>query len=318
MKILNNPKISIGMPVLNGEKHIGYALDSIFKQTFKNFNLIIYDNASTDKTLSICEKYKKKYNNIKIYKQKKRVDGIKNWISVLKKTNRKYFLFCAHDDVFKEKEYLKNLINKIDDNKIPFGTVNIINKKNHFVHHICNNKIYNYSGPKIYRRLKFFTTPSILGKNNIIYGIHERKHILRILKFFNKKKYIYNDARYKYLDKYPDNYQNYKILKEKEIVHVTKTTLLKRIRDHEVNISFFGIKKNKFKILLDHFLILLKYIRFSNFLEIIIIIIISPICIFYERISLLIFKINNKFNFFDKRNKNTINDNKSSIKRNIR
>jgi glycosyltransferase involved in cell wall biosynthesis len=71
MKIINNPTISLGMPVLNGEKHIGYALDSIFKQTFKNFNLIIYDNASTDKTLSICEKYKKKYKHIVIYKQKK-------------------------------------------------------------------------------------------------------------------------------------------------------------------------------------------------------------------------------------------------------
>jgi glycosyltransferase involved in cell wall biosynthesis len=41
MKILNNKKISLGMPVLNGEKHIRYALDGIFKQTFKNFNLII-------------------------------------------------------------------------------------------------------------------------------------------------------------------------------------------------------------------------------------------------------------------------------------
>jgi glycosyltransferase involved in cell wall biosynthesis len=68
MKIINNPKITLGMPVLNGEKHISFALDSIFKQNFKNFNLIIYDNASTDKTLSICEKYQKKYYDIIIYK----------------------------------------------------------------------------------------------------------------------------------------------------------------------------------------------------------------------------------------------------------
>jgi cephalosporin hydroxylase len=39
MKIVNNPKISLGMPVLNGEKHIHYALDRIFKQTFKNFKI---------------------------------------------------------------------------------------------------------------------------------------------------------------------------------------------------------------------------------------------------------------------------------------
>ena len=190
MNITYSRKISLGMPVLNGEKHIRYALDSIFKQTFKNFHLIIYDNASTDKTLSICEKYQKRFKNIIIYKQKKRVSSIENWISVLKKASNKYFLFCAHDDVFKEKEYLKNLVNKISMNTIPFGTVNIIDEKNNFIKHIYNKKIYNFNGPTIYRRLKFFITPSIFGKNNIIYGIHERNHILKVFEFFKIKKFI--------------------------------------------------------------------------------------------------------------------------------
>ena len=274
------------MPVLNGEKHISYALDGIFKQTFKNFNLVIYDNASTDKTLSICERYQKKNKNIIIYKQKKRVNAIINWISVLKKANSKYFLFCAHDDIFKEKEYLKNLVNKISINTIPFGTVNTIDEKNNFIKHICNNKIYNYDGPAIYRRLKFFITPSIFGKNNIIYGIHERKHILKILELFNKTKY----AKYNY----GDNYVNYKILGAKKVFPLINTTLLKRIKKDEEIINFFGTRKNKFKILLDQFQILLTYTKFSNFLEIILIVILIPIFIFYERIALLIFNINKK------------------------
>ena len=286
MKIVNNPKISLGMPVLNGEKHIHYALDGIFKQTFKNFNLIIYDNASTDKTLSICEKYQKRFKNIIIYKQKKKVSGIENWISVLKKASSKYFLFCAHDDVFKEKEYLKNLVNKISSDTIPFGTINIIYEKNNFIKHICNDKIYNYNGPSIYRRLKFFITPSIFGKNNIIYGMHERKHILKILEFFKKTIYI----KYNYMD----NYWNYKILNEKKISHVIRATLLKRIKKNEKKSNFFSTKKNKFKILLDQFNMLLSYTKFSNSLEIIIIIIMTPIYIFYERISLFFFYINNK------------------------
>jgi glycosyltransferase involved in cell wall biosynthesis len=295
MKILNNKKISLGMPVLNGEKHIRYALDGIFKQTFKNFNLIIYDNASTDKTLSICEKYQKRFKNIIIYKQKKRVSGIENWISVLKKASSKYFLFCAHDDVFKEKEYLKNLVNKISINTIPFGTVNIIDEKNNFIKHICNNKIYNFSGPTIYRRLKFFITPSIFGKNNIIYGIHERNHILKILEFFKRTIYI----KYNYVD----NYLNYKILNEKKISHVIRATLLKRIKKNEKKTNFFTTKKNIFIILLDQFNMLLTYTRFSNFLEIIIIIIVmTPIYIFYERISLFFFYINNKIFLFNKKN----------------
>ena len=283
---MNNIKITLGMPVLNGEKHIRFALNSIFKQSFKNFNLIISDNVSSDKTFSICNEYKKKHNNIIIYKQKKRVSGIENWISVLKKANSKYFLFCAHDDVFKEKEYLKNLVNKISSNTIPFGTINIIDEKNNFIKHICNNKIYNYNGPSIYRRLKFFITPSIFGKNNIIYGMHERKHILKILEFFKETKYIKHN--------YVDNYFNYKILNEKKISHVIKATLLKRIKKYEKKSNFFTTKKNKFKILLDQFNMLLTYTKFSNSLEIIIIIIMTPIYIFYERISLFFFYINNK------------------------
>lgn len=286
MKIKYNPRISLGMPVLNGERHISYALEGIFKQTFKNFNLIIYDNASTDKTLSICEKFQKKYNNIMIYKHKKRVDVTANWISVLKKASCKYFLFCAHDDVFKEKEYLRNLINKVSKNIIPFGTVNLINEKNYLISHICNNKTYNYNGSTIYRRLKFFITPSIFGKNCITYGIHERKYILKILELFNKTKYLkYN---------YGDNYLNYKILEEKKVSPVINATLLKRIKKDEEIVNFFGAKKNKLKILLDQFQILLTYTKFSNFLEIILIIILIPIYIFYERIALLVFNINNK------------------------
>lgn len=283
---INNKKISLGMPVLNGSKHIRYALDGICKQNFKNFDLIIYDNASTDNTLDICKKYQKKYKNIIIYKQKKRVSAIKNAISVLKKSNRKYFLFCAHDDVFKEKEYLKNLINKISSDTIPFGTTNIIDNKNNFIKHICNNKIYNYNGPSIYRRLKFFITPSIFGKNNIIYGIHERKHILRVFEFFKNTNILNNN--------YFDNYLNYIILKKKKVSPVIRATLLKRIKKNEKIINFFSSRKNKFKILLEQFQRLLIYTKFSNFLEKILIIILTPICFLYESISILINKIFSK------------------------
>ena len=99
-----------------------------------------------------------------------------------------------------------------------------------------------------------------------------------------------------------DNYLNYKILNEKKISHVIRATLLKRIKKNEKKNNFFTTKKNKFKILLDQFNMLLTYTRFSNFLEIIIIIIImTPIYIFYERISLFFFYINNKIFLFNKK-----------------
>jgi len=44
------PLVSIGMPVYNGEKYIRQELNSLLNQTYKNFELIISDNASTDET----------------------------------------------------------------------------------------------------------------------------------------------------------------------------------------------------------------------------------------------------------------------------
>ena len=57
-----NPKITIGLPVFNGEKHIDKRLECILEQTFRDFQLIISDNASIDSTVKICEKYVNRKN----------------------------------------------------------------------------------------------------------------------------------------------------------------------------------------------------------------------------------------------------------------
>ena len=50
----NQPLVSIGMPVYNGEQYIGEAIESLLAQTHSNLELIVSDNASTDSTLDIC------------------------------------------------------------------------------------------------------------------------------------------------------------------------------------------------------------------------------------------------------------------------
>ena len=55
MNTLKHPIVSIGLPVYNGEDFLKYALDSLLSQTFRDFELIISDNASTDNTPKICQ-----------------------------------------------------------------------------------------------------------------------------------------------------------------------------------------------------------------------------------------------------------------------
>lgn len=63
--------ISVIIPVYNSEKYLSKCLDSIEAQTYRDFNIVIVNDASTDNSLKICEEYSKHYPNIKIIKLEK-------------------------------------------------------------------------------------------------------------------------------------------------------------------------------------------------------------------------------------------------------
>lgn len=62
----NKPLISIVMPVYNAQRFLPRAVESILTQTFKDFELVAVDDASTDKSLEILKKYQNKDNRIRI------------------------------------------------------------------------------------------------------------------------------------------------------------------------------------------------------------------------------------------------------------
>jgi glycosyltransferase involved in cell wall biosynthesis len=58
------PKLSVGLPVYNGEAFLRIALESIVTQDFPDFELILSDNASTDETAAICEEFARRDDRI--------------------------------------------------------------------------------------------------------------------------------------------------------------------------------------------------------------------------------------------------------------
>ena len=109
----DNPRVSIGMPVFNGEEYIQGALDSILKQTFSNFELIISDNASTDRTQEICLKYASKDHRIRYYRNKKNLGGPTNYNLVFKLSSGEYFKWAAYDDLLAP-EFLRKCVSVLD------------------------------------------------------------------------------------------------------------------------------------------------------------------------------------------------------------
>ena len=107
--------LTIGFPVFNEEKRINKALKNIYSQSYKNFNLYISDNASTDGTYKICKIWQKKKKNIKIFKQKKKVNINSNFYFIYSKSKTKYFMWIAADDR-RSKNYIRDNLNFLKEN----------------------------------------------------------------------------------------------------------------------------------------------------------------------------------------------------------
>ena len=87
------------MPVYNSELTVAKAIESIILQDYTNIELIISDNASSDRTEKICESFVKKDNRIKYFRQKQNIDGYLNCKFVLNKSEGEYFMWAAGDDI---------------------------------------------------------------------------------------------------------------------------------------------------------------------------------------------------------------------------
>lgn len=107
-------RVSIGMPVFNGERYLSLAIDSLLNQTFTDFDVLISDNCSTDRTIEIAEQYAATDDRIRIIRQDQNLGAIKNFNFVFENTDAKYFKWAAADDIC-QPEYLEKCVAALDD-----------------------------------------------------------------------------------------------------------------------------------------------------------------------------------------------------------
>jgi glycosyltransferase involved in cell wall biosynthesis len=93
------PLVSIGLPVYNGENYLHQALESIVAQTYRNLEIIISDNASSDGTETICKEFAARDSRIVYCRQESNLGGSANHEYVLRASNGPLFRLAAHDDV---------------------------------------------------------------------------------------------------------------------------------------------------------------------------------------------------------------------------
>jgi glycosyltransferase involved in cell wall biosynthesis len=105
--------VSIGLPVYDGAAFIEEALDSILGQSFGDFELIISDNASTDRTEAICRDYANRDPRIRYHRNAENRGAAWNYNRVFELSSGRYFKWLAHDDVC-GKDFLLRCVEALD------------------------------------------------------------------------------------------------------------------------------------------------------------------------------------------------------------
>ncbi len=168
-------KVDILLATYNGERYLKEQIDSILNQTYKNFNLIVSDDCSTDSTRKILKAYAQKDNRIKIIFQEKNIGSNKNFEFLLTQIESEYYMFSDQDDVW-NKNKVEISIDAIEKNKadLVYTDLEIVDQNLNTIKPSFNKKMKLYRKQKKYVdfRLEYLynciTGCTILGKTEML------------------------------------------------------------------------------------------------------------------------------------------------------
>ena len=112
---LSPPKVSIGLPVYNGEPYLRGALESLLAQDYPSLEFIISDNASTDGTFDLCCEFAERDARLRLYRNDTNIGSAANFNRVFELADGPYFTWAAHDDLM-HPTYIAKCVRALEDN----------------------------------------------------------------------------------------------------------------------------------------------------------------------------------------------------------
>lgn len=109
------PRLSVGLPVYNGENYLAESLDALLGQSYSDYELIISDNASTDGTEEICRDYAARDSRIRYVRQAVNLGAAPNHNFVFQEARGELFKWASHDDLY-GRDLLLRCVEALDDN----------------------------------------------------------------------------------------------------------------------------------------------------------------------------------------------------------
>ena len=274
------PVISIIVPVYNVEKYLSRCVDSILAQTFRDFELILVDDGSTDNSAEICDKYAAKDSRIKvIHKENGGQSSARN--NGLEIAIGKYIGFVDSDDWISTDcfEYLYTLIEKFNADAVSADFVFAYENKPVAFQKYKNPKEKIIAGADEIL-CYYLKQDKMHGKNDFaVWGKLFKRELFRGLRFPAGKIYEDNIINFKLFQKCARYVKSTKeiyayfqrdisttksILAQKHLALIDVSNEMLAIAQANYHADKKLIKLCKRKIAMSYFSVLAKYIRFGT------------------------------------------------------
>ncbi len=173
----STPCLTLGLPVYNGADYLRETLDAVLAQTFKDWELIISDNGSTDGTMDIIEEYAAADERIEYRVHPNNVGAHRNYNSIVPHATGTYFKWLAHDDLMAP-TYLERCIEILEqrpDVVLAFAATDRIDEDGNKISELRSTMSYDSDSP--YERLRAYIGDRM--KVPQIFGVMRRSTLVK-------------------------------------------------------------------------------------------------------------------------------------------
>ncbi|KKP67318.1 MAG: hypothetical protein UR66_C0017G0014 [Candidatus Moranbacteria bacterium GW2011_GWE1_35_17] len=177
----NQPLVSIVSSNYNFEKFIPYFMESVLSQTYKNWELIVTDDCSTDKSFEILKSYEKKDKRIKILQNDKNRHVCHTLNNSFRSAKGEYVCIISCDDAFMPEKIVHD-VDFMEKNKkigVLYGQLFLMDESNTLHGKYCFESLQEFNSAGLLRRM------FLLGNQCIAPGMFIRKEVVNKIGFLN-------------------------------------------------------------------------------------------------------------------------------------
>ncbi|NQT57201.1 MAG: glycosyltransferase family 2 protein, partial [Desulfobacteraceae bacterium] len=135
--------VSVCIPVYNGEKYLEECLNSVLDQSFRNFEVVVVDDQSSDTSFEIARKYEARDDRVRVFHNAQNLGLVNNWNRCIELSHGKWIKFVFQDDLIES-----NCLEKMISAAIPERGMVVCRRRIVFdnVNHMVKRTFLKYSG----------------------------------------------------------------------------------------------------------------------------------------------------------------------------